>query len=129
MTTSPPYTITEPLTRTDRVILYRAVRSADRCPVILKVLDPQRSRPKDLERLKREYELGKLLDTRAVVKVLAFETYQGMPALVLEDFGGQSLDGLLGTPMAVERFLLIAVGIAGAVADLHQRDILHKNLK
>ncbi|XYI00972.1 AAA family ATPase [Sorangium sp. So ce1128] len=124
-----PYTIIKPLSLDGRAVVYRAVRSADRCPVILKVLDPRRSRPKDLERLKHEYELGQLLDSRAVVKPLALETYQGMPALILEDFGGQSLDRLLGTPMGVERFLPLAIRIAAAVTDVHQQDIIHKDLK
>ena len=121
MTTLSPYTVTESLSHGGRAILYRAVRNADRCPVILKVLDARRSRPKDLEQLRREYEIGKLLDTPAVVRALAFETYQGAPARVMEDFGGQSLGSLLGTPMAIGRFLSLAIGIAGALADVHQR--------
>ncbi len=129
MTTRPPYTITEPLSHGGRASLYRAVRNDDLCRVILKVVDSRCSRPKDLEQLKREYEIGQLLDTPAVVKVLAFETYQGAPALVLEDFGGQSLDGLLGTPMAIGSFLPLAVRIAGAIADVHQQGVVHKDLK
>ena len=127
--TSSPYTITEALYEGQRTTLLRAVLSADGRPVILKVLDPRRSRPRDIERLKHEYEIGKMLDSGAAVKPLALETYQGMPALILEDFGGQSLDRLLGTPMAVDRFLPLAVRIAGAVADVHQQGVVHKDLK
>jgi predicted ATPase/signal transduction histidine kinase len=97
--------------------------------VLLKVLDPKRSRPADLEQLKREYEIGKFLDTPAIVKPLALETYQGMPALILEDFGGQSLDHILGAPMPVERFLALAVPIAAAVAEIHGQGVVHKDLK
>jgi predicted ATPase/signal transduction histidine kinase len=52
-----------------------------------------------------------------------------MPALVLEDFGGQSLDALLGTPMEIESFLELAIRIAGAVADIHRKGVIHKDLK
>ena len=121
MTPSSAYTITESLFHGSKAILYRAIRSADGRPVVLKVLDPRRSRPRDLERLKHEYEIGALLTTPAVVKPLALDTYQGMPALVLEDFGGEPLDSLLGAPMALGRFLRLAVRIAGAVADVHQQ--------
>jgi hypothetical protein len=73
------YTSVEPLWRGDRVVLYRAIRNEDHRPVVLKVLDRRRSRPRDLEQLKQEYELGKELDTSAAVKSLALETYDGMP--------------------------------------------------
>ena len=129
MTSSPSYTITEPLSRSGRAVLHRAIRDADRCPVILKVLDPRRSLPKDLERLKREYEIGRLLDTPAVVKPLALETYQGMSALVLPDCGGEALERSVGAPMATPRFLSLAIRIAGAVASIHQRGVIHKDLK
>jgi hypothetical protein len=43
MSQSAPYTITQPLAHGSRSTLYRAIRSADGRPVVLKVLDPQRS--------------------------------------------------------------------------------------
>ncbi|MDC0676284.1 sensor histidine kinase [Sorangium atrum] len=124
-----PYAITETLHEGQTTRLLRAVRSADGCPVILKVLDPRRSRPKDIERLKHEYAIGKALSHEAIVAPLALETYEGLPALVVEDFGGESLDRLLGAPMKVDRFLELAVRIVAGVAELHQRDVIHKDLK
>ncbi|WP_437978982.1 AAA family ATPase [Sorangium sp. So ce295] len=126
---APSYLVTATLHEGQRTRLLRAVRSADGRPVVLKVLDPRRSRPKDVERLKHEYAIGKLLDHEAVVAPLALETHEGLPALVLEDFGGEPLDHLIGAPMAVERFLELAVRIAACVAAIHERDILHKDLK
>jgi predicted ATPase/signal transduction histidine kinase len=123
------YTVTDVLGHGSRTTLYRALRSTDGCPVVLKVLDPRRSHPKDVERLRHEHEIGELLTTPAVVRPLALVTYQGMPALVLEDFGGRSLDHLLGAPMPVDRFLPLAIRIASGVADVHQQDIVHKDLK
>jgi len=129
MSSPSPYTILEPLPRGCGTRVYRALRGVDRRPVILKVLDARRSRPGDLEQLERDYEIGRLLDLPSVVKPLALETYEGMPALVLEDLGGQSLDALVGAPMAVERFLALAVRIADAVADVHRRGVVHRDLK
>ncbi|WP_437539210.1 ATP-binding sensor histidine kinase [Sorangium sp. So ce726] len=124
-----PYTITETLHEGQWTRLLRAVRSADGRPVILKVLDPRRSRPQDIDRLQREYAIGKLVDHDAIVRLLALETHEGLPALVMEDFGGESLDRLLDGPMSAERFLDLAVPIVAGVAELHERDILHKDLK
>ncbi|MGK3962480.1 AAA family ATPase [Sorangium sp. So ce118] len=124
-----PYAITETLHEGQRTSLLRAIRSADGCPVILKVLDPRRSRPKDIERLKHEYAIGKALSHEAIVAPLALETYEGLPALVLEDFGGEPLEHFMDAPMNIERFLDLAVRIVTGVAELHQRDIIHKDLK
>ncbi|HVH46835.1 MAG TPA: ATP-binding sensor histidine kinase [Labilithrix sp.] len=125
------YTVAEILSygHGGRAVLYRGVRNADRRPVVLKVLDPSRSRPKDVEQLKHEYEIGSLFDSPAVVKPLAFETYEGMPALVMEDFAATSLDALIDGPMGVERFLTLASRIAAALAELHGKKVVHRDLK
>ncbi|WP_437494286.1 ATP-binding sensor histidine kinase [Sorangium sp. So ce1014] len=123
------YAITETLHAGQVTSLLRAVRSADGLPVILKVLDPRRSRPRDVERLKNEYAIGKMLSHEAIVTPLALETHEGLPALVIEDFGGEPLDRCLDGPMEVDRFLELSVRIAASVAELHERNILHKDLK
>ena len=48
---------------------------------------------------------------------------------VLDDPGGEPLDGLLGAPMELGRFLRLAVCIATALGRLHQRGLVHKDLK
>ncbi len=123
------YAITETLVAGRVASVYRAVRLADGRPVVLKVLDPRRCRRQHLEQLQRELEIGTLLGIPAVVRPLALETHRGTPALVLEDFGGRSLDGLLGAPMDIEPFLALATRIAGAVEDVHRKGVVHKDLK
>jgi PAS domain S-box-containing protein len=49
--------------------------------------------------------------------------------LVLADPGGEPLDRLLGAPLEVESFLRLAIGIAAALGQLHQRGLVHKDLK
>jgi PAS domain S-box-containing protein len=49
--------------------------------------------------------------------------------LVFEDPGGEPLDRLLGAPMAVGRFLRLAIGIAAAVGKVHQGGLIHKDIK
>ena len=49
--------------------------------------------------------------------------------LVLEDAGGEPLDRLLGAPMEVGRFLRLAIAIAAALGKLHQRGLVHKDIK
>src|SRR5206468_7896525 len=100
---SAAYDITESLSHGSRWTVYRAIRSSDCCPVVLKVLDAQRSGPNDLERLKNELEVCEILDSEAVLKALALDSHAGMPALVLEDFHGRFLSELVGTPMPIDR--------------------------
>jgi predicted ATPase/signal transduction histidine kinase len=123
------YAVAEPLFQDGRKTLWRATRIGDGLLVVIKALDSRGCRPKDIETLRHEYEIGTSLDLRATVKPLALEAHEGMLALVFEDFGGQPLDRLIAGPMAMERFLELAVRIADAVADLHGQGVVHKDLK
>jgi predicted ATPase/signal transduction histidine kinase len=125
----PKYTVAEILYDRGGTTLYRAVGTADHVPIILKVLEPSRTGPKGLVRQRREFEVGRSLHLPTVVRPLALETYQGLPALVLEDFGGEPLDRAFPGPVPVETFLELAIRIAGAVADLHRDGLVHRDLK
>src|SRR5512143_3529025 len=112
-----------------RTKVLRAVRRGDGRTVIVKALDPQACRRQDLERLRHEYEVGASLDVDAAVRPIELVSYDGMPALLLEDFGGELLGRLLDAPMPIETFLDLAVRIAGAIAEVHGRGVVHKDLK
>ncbi len=49
--------------------------------------------------------------------------------MLLEDPGGEPLVGLLGQPMETGRFLRIAIGLSGALRWLHERGLIHKDIK
>ena len=49
--------------------------------------------------------------------------------LVLEDPGGEPLARLLGSPLDVGGFLALAIGAATAIGKLHQRGLIHKDIK
>src|SRR5262245_24167068 len=82
-----------------------------------------------LDRLTHEYELRDELDAGWAVRPLELTRDVGLAALVLEDGGGEPLDRLLGVPMEVGRFLHLAVAIASALGKLHQRGLVHKDIK
>jgi PAS domain S-box-containing protein len=87
---------------------------------------PSRSR---LERLTHEYELKDELDGQWAVRPLALMRDAGRTVLVLDDPGGEPVDRLLGGPMEVGRFLCLAIAITSALGKLHQRGLIHKDIK
>ncbi|OFX20890.1 MAG: hypothetical protein A2V77_24585 [Anaeromyxobacter sp. RBG_16_69_14] len=122
------FTIIQTLHEDETCVVYRGVRMGDGRHVIIKALG-SRWQPRDLERLKKEYELGTRLDTPFVLRPLGLESYQGAPALVLEDFEGRSLAELRGAPLDRRRFLLVASRLAAALAAVHSRGVIHKDIK
>ena len=93
------------------------------------VVQSAQPRPTALDRLIHEYSLKDELDSAWAVRPLELLRDRGRTVLVLEDPGGELLSGLLGMPMGVVNFLRLAVGVAAAVGKLHQRGLIHKDLK
>jgi serine/threonine protein kinase len=87
---------------------------------------PSRS---SLDRHTHEYELRDELDGTWAVRPLDLVRDAGRTILVLEDAGGEPLDRLLGAPMEVGRFLRLGSAIAAALGKLHQRGLVHKDIK
>jgi PAS domain S-box-containing protein len=85
--------------------------------------------PATLNRLAHEYGLREELDGAWAVRPLELISESGRSMLVLEDPGGEPLDRVLGAPMNVERFLRLAISIAVALGKLHQRGLVHKDIK
>ena len=86
-------------------------------------------RRSSLDRLAHEYGLKDELDEAWAVRPLELVREGGRTMLVLEDPGGEPLDRLLGAPMEMGRFLRLAIGIAAALGKLHQRGLIHKDIK
>ncbi|MBV9643763.1 MAG: AAA family ATPase [Verrucomicrobia bacterium] len=82
-----------------------------------------------LARLEHEYSLRDELESDWAVRPLALTHHEGRAALVLEDPGGETLDGLIGQPMDLDRFLLLAINLAAALGKLHRRGLIHKDIK
>jgi PAS domain S-box-containing protein len=82
-----------------------------------------------LDRLAHEYVLKDELDGAWAVHPRELVRDGGRLMLVLEDPGNEPLDSLLGEPMEVGSFLRLAIGIAAAVGKVHQRGLVHKDIK
>ncbi len=122
---SPP----EQVVRGNASLIFRAKRLADNLPVIIKTPLPGRERLSEGVRLYHEYELLRLLDHPGIIRALGLETTAGVPALILEDFGGMGLDVYLHSHrLDVPTTLRIAVQVTVALARIHDQRIVHKDI-
>jgi len=85
--------------------------------------------PATLDRLTHEYQLKDELDGAWAVRPLEIVRSNGRTILVFADAGGEPLDRLLGVPLPAGRFLRLAIGITAAIGKLHQRGLIHKDIK
>jgi predicted ATPase/signal transduction histidine kinase len=106
--------------------LYRG--SGDGLAPILLVAAGDASRA-GVARLEQEYALGPHLDAAWAARPLALSHQNGRTVLLLEDPGGQPLDRLLGRPLAVAEFLSIAIPLTSAIGRVHERGLIHKDIK
>jgi PAS domain S-box-containing protein len=81
------------------------------------------------KRLEHEYALKAELDAAWAARPVALSRQDDRMALVLEDPGGEPLDRLLGRPLEITEFLCIAIPLAGAIRRVHERGLIHKDIK
>jgi PAS domain S-box-containing protein len=89
----------------------------------------EQPKPATLDRLAHEYSFRNELDGTGAVRPLALERDRGQSILVLEDPGGALLGEHLGAPMQMDAFLRLAAGAAAALGKVHQRGLIHKDIK
>src|SRR6267143_418862 len=98
-------------------------------PILLLGAVCEHPAPATLKRLEHEYALDGELRSAWAAQPVALTEHQGRTTLVLEDPGGEPLDGLLRAPMELGLFLRVAVGLACTLRQLHAQGIIHKDIK
>jgi len=82
-----------------------------------------------LDRLEHEYALAEDLDGTWALRPHALVRDGACTALLLEDPGGVPLESLLGAPMELGQFLHLAIGVAAVLGKVHQRGLVHREIK
>jgi PAS domain S-box-containing protein len=82
-----------------------------------------------IQRLEHEFALKAELDADWAARPVALTHYNDRMTLVLEDPGGVPVDRLLGRPLDISQFLRIAIPVAGALRRVHERGLIHKDIK
>lgn len=111
-------------------ILYRAHAEQTELPPVL-LLTPATTRPspETLKKIDHEYSLRSELDSAWAVRPVDLSDRGAELTLVLEDPGGETLDGFLSGAMERTQFLRVAVGLATALDGLHERKLIHKDVR
>jgi PAS domain S-box-containing protein len=124
------YELLEPLGPTGGSTLCRARRQSDQAQVLLKVLADESLRPEQHARLRREYELLATLDLPGVLRPVELVAEGRSHAIVIEDRRGERLEiGLAAGALPLPCALRLARELAHALADLHEAQLVHRDLR
>ena len=104
-------------------------RGADGAARILKQLRGLYPSPAMLARFTRELEITKAAADDGVIEAHELFAREGTVALVLEDFGACSLlDARPAGPWPIDELLDVGAKLADALAGVHRKDIVHKDV-
>lgn len=122
------YDIKETVAVSSRSLVRRAVRRADGLPVIIKSPAQELASGEDFLQFEFEFRLLQKLNVPAVVSAIALERSADAIALILEDFGGENpVPSQQGLPL--DTFLQIAIQAAAGLGQIHDANIVHKDVK
>ncbi len=111
--------------------LYRARRARDGATVLLKTLRTDYTRLADTARCKHEYEQISRINSPHILPILGVEEQADGLLVVMADFPGEPLVGLLGSAHSVDIgfFLELALLLTAALEDIHHQRLLHGDLR
>ena len=110
-------------------LVYRAIRSQNDQPVILKILKEDYPIPSELIRYKQEFEITSSLNLDAAIKAYELHRYKTTLVMFLEDFGGESLQLLLlKQQFSLRELLTLAIKITESLSAIHTAKIIHKDI-
>jgi len=123
------YQIIERVYESSNSLVYRGIEQTGARPVILKLLKQDYPNREELIRYEQEYNITRNLKMADVITAYDLIKYQNSLVIVLEDFGGQSLDIILKKcTFSIQEFLEISIKITTALEEIHNSNIIHKDI-
>ena len=123
------YNVGGAVCETGDFLIYQAWKDDSGMPFLLKTPAARRALPSVAQRLEHEYEVTRELDPQVILRPIAMERHANKVALVLENWGCQTLANRLRAPMEIGQFLRIAIKLVKAVQEVHRHDLVHKDIK
>jgi serine/threonine protein kinase len=121
--------VLETLREGSEYILYRGRRPDNAGPILVLAPVHAQQTPANLRWLEHEYALADELDPSWAARPLALTRDNGRTLLVREDPGGELLEGMLGRPLELTRFLHLAIALTGALRQVHRQGLIHKHIR
>jgi predicted ATPase len=129
MISFPGYEVKEKLNESFNLYVFRAIHNETKQPVVIKVLKGEYPNPESIIRFKREFEILKGLTLEGTIKVFSLESFNNSCAIIMEDFGAESIKKILEKRrLTLREFLSLSIKITEILGQLHQLNIIHKNI-
>ncbi|BAZ38419.1 two-component hybrid sensor and regulator [Calothrix sp. NIES-4101] len=127
----PGYAVSKQLYDGSRTLVYRAVRETDNKPVVIKLLKNSYPGFGELVQFRNQYTIAKNLNNPGIIQTYSLEPFQNGYILVMEDFGGISLNDYFvkNSVFSVSEFLQVAIALCNTLNILYQNRIIHKDIK
>ncbi|MCY7406980.1 MAG: trifunctional serine/threonine-protein kinase/ATP-binding protein/sensor histidine kinase [Alkalinema sp. CAN_BIN05] len=124
------YVLTERLYFGPRSAVYRAVQATSERPVVIKVLRQAYPSFGELVQFRNQYTIAKNLPIAGIVQPLSLELLGSSYALIMENWGGVSLNNYTQQNyLNLVDVLAIALQLADILHDLCQHQVVHKDIK
>ncbi len=124
------YKIIDCLHRGSKTLVYRAQRIADAQLVILKLLRNQYPSFHELLQFRNQYIITKNLNIPGIIHPESLEPYRNSYILVMEDYGGISLQQYVKEQsLSLVDILNLTIQLAQSLHELHQSRVIHKDIK
>ena len=123
------YEIIEKIYESANSLVFRATQKQNNQPIILKILKENYPVPSEINRYKQEYEITRSLNVDNIIKAYDLQRYENSLAIILEDFGGQSLKKIISqNQLTVQEFFTIGIKTIESLAEIHAANIIHKDI-
>ncbi|MBE9007523.1 AAA family ATPase [Fortiea sp. LEGE XX443] len=129
----PGIAIQNKIYESDNSLVYRGIRD-DGVAIAIKMLKLDYPSPQELTRYRQEYKITRSLNLEGVVKAYSQQDYQRTLVILLEDFGGESLEQWMHKrpdifcPMPLSTFLDLAIALTDILGKIHAANIIHKDI-
>ena len=124
----PGYSIAETVFSNSRSIIYRAMKTEDGQPALIK-LACQGSSDELNESTRLEYHILQQLGGEGALAPRALLECDSGPAIILNDFAGEPLDQYLAdAPLDLDSFFYVALQLVDILGGIHHHDITHRDI-
>ncbi len=129
MISIPGYEFSSQIHDGKRSVIYRGRRKLDNLPVIVKTMKNLYPSLSETLRFQQEFSMLHNLSSYSVVRAYKMEPIGNRTGIVMEDFGGHSLDRCFQFANSdLTETMILFVRIAEILDDIHKQRVIHKDI-